>query len=154
LSSVALLNKTVRMSSSAVKVTQPGEYMGIKVHNASKTPLTLVIKDASGTVVNRMKLLGTNPDSEDGIDGYKPNGDGLFTWDGNGLDKNPVKIGVYTLELETQDGLPASGQDYLYGEGVVQSMDFGSAGVTLTVEDAETGKEQEVSLGALIRVGS
>ncbi len=154
LSSVSLLNKTVRMHSAAVVVSEAGEFVPIRVHNSSGTPLSLVVKNAKGEVVDSFVLRGFNPSSEDGIDGYKPNGDGVFTWDGNGLDDNPVPTGVYSLELQADNGSTLTGRDYLYGEGRVQGVDFSTGGVTLTVKDEDSGEEQEVSLASLIRVDS
>ena len=99
-----------------------------------------------------MALDQTNPDSQPGLDGYMPNGDGVFYWQGYDLDGNALKPGTYLLELQHPDGSAASGLDYIYGQGEVKGMQFGSGGILLTITDGDTGEDHEVSLGGIISV--
>jgi flagellar basal-body rod modification protein FlgD len=134
----ALLGKTVRVATEVIGIQNYGEYADIRVHNQSSAPLNLVISDSTG------KAVKTVPVRE-----FDENGDGIFQWDGTLDDGSLAQPGFYGIGL--QGGTDA---DYIYSEGSVKGVRFGKTGVTLNVSDADTSKEQEVSMGDLIRVDS
>ena len=148
----ALLDKDVRVSAGTVTTKDYGEPIEVRVHNSSGQLLNLVVKNNDGDTVGKMSLW---QHSEDGEDGYGSNGEGVFRWEGMQSDgTTPLPPDTYTFELQTSDGNPASGTDYIFARGKVKGVSFGSNGIMLRITDKRTMEEHEVPLGSIISVDS